>query len=215
MAYMLNHTGQFRLSISKEDLSKLPAAHYSDGAIIIDSPEQVDKAVEELRNARLIGFDTETKPSFRKGTSHNASLIQLATKSKCFLFRINHLGLPDSLTHLLTDETIIKVGVSLNDDFHQLMKLGLSTTGGFIDLQKYVKQFYISDNSLSRIYAILFGQRISKGQRLTNWEAQTLTEAQINYAALDAIACLRIYEYLSGGHFDPFTSPYIADDNNY
>ena len=82
---------------------------------------------------------------------------------------------------------------------------------GFIDLQEYVKYFHISDISLQKIYAIIFGERISKTQRLTNWEAPTLTEAQQTYAAIDAWACLRLYRRLRSGNFHPDESPYIVD----
>lgn len=197
------------LSISKEALSGLPQAQYRDGAVVVDSAEQVEEAIRELREAEILGFDTETRPSFRRGVSHDVSLLQLATPSRCFLFRLHKIGLPASLVSLLEDESLLKVGVSLRDDFHQLNKRGLKRPSGFIDLQKMVKDFGIADNSLARIYGILFGERISKGQRLTNWEAEHLSESQINYAAFDAIACIRIYTLLNQGLFIPENSPYL------
>lgn len=206
---LISQDTRLRISISKEELSHLPAAVYTDGADIIDSPELVAQAVDSLRQAPILGFDTETRPSFRKGVSHKVSLLQLATPQRCFLFRINMLGLMPELIALLEDHDVLKVGISLKDDFHQLAPVGLKSPRGFIDLQNYVKQFAIADNSLSRIYAILFGKRIAKGQRLTNWEAAKLTEAQTNYAAFDAVACIHIYKYLAAGLFDPISSPYI------
>lgn len=205
---LINNDICCRLSISKEALSSLPAAHYSSRAEVIDKVEDIPEAVSRLREAGLIGFDTETRPSFRKGVSHTVSLLQLASPSCCYLFRIHKTGLTKELISLLEDEQPLKVGLSLRDDFHQLGKAGLKQPGGFLDLQKYVKSYGIVDNSLSRIYAILFGQRIAKAQRLSNWEAPTLTEAQINYAALDAMACLRIYTHLTDGQFNPDESQY-------
>lgn len=198
-----------RVSITKEELAGLPAVQYSEGATVIDSEVGLKEAVKHLENARIIGFDTETRPSFRKGVSHEVSLLQLASPDMCFLFRINTLGMHPLLMELLENPKLLKVGVSLHDDFHSLRRICNIAPKGFIDLQQYVKDFKIADNSLAKIYAILFGKRISKGQRLTNWEAETLTPAQVNYAAFDAISCIKIYDYISSGLFDPSHSPYL------
>lgn len=198
-----------QITISKEELALLPAAEFSGEYCIVDSPEAVQEAVDYLRNVPIIGFDTETRPSFRRGVSHNVSLLQLASADKCFLFRLHVLGLPEPVRELLEDKKCLKVGVSLKDDFLQLGKIGLNNPDGFIELQKFVKDFNISDNSLSRIYAILFGHRIAKAQRLSNWEAPTLSPAQINYAAFDAVACIHIYTHLIKGLFNPEKSKYL------
>ncbi len=197
------------LSISKADLARLPAAEYYGDIHVVDNPEDVESAVAILRQSDIIGFDTETRPSFKKGQTHQVCLLQLSTRHECFLFRLNMIGLPGPVKDLLEDETKLKIGVSLHDDFHNLHKIYTLNPGGFIDLQPYVKQFGIIDNSLSRIFGILFGHRISKGQRLTNWEAPTLTPGQQSYAALDALACIHIFEYLESGSFRPEKSPYI------
>lgn len=196
------------VTISKEELAELPLVQYTSGATVIDDAEKVPEAVAHLAAARIVGFDTETRPSFRKGKSFNVSLLQLASPERCFLFRLNILGLHPLLVQLLEDPNLLKVGVSLRDDFHSLSRIGTLDPQGFVDLQQFVKRFEIADNSLSRIYGILFGERISKNQRLTNWEAEKLTTAQINYAAFDAISCIRIYDYISAGHFDPTQSRY-------
>ena len=189
------------LSISKQTLAKLPAAHYQGPISIIDKPEDIGAAVKELYTASIIGFDTETRPSFKKGQSNTVSLIQLCTPAHCFLFRIGITGITQPLRLLLEDAHKIKVGLSLHDDFHNLAKISDLQPDGFIDLQQYVKSVRIADNSLSRIYAIIFGKRISKGQRLSNWEASQLTEFQQSYAALDAKACIDIYEAISQNRF--------------
>lgn len=201
------------ISISKQQLAVLPAAHYCGRIVVIDKQENADEAVAELRKADLIGFDTETRPSFKKGQSYNVSLIQLATADSCYLFRISKIGLPDSLRNLLQDSDKTKIGLSIHDDFRNLNKLCSIEPGGFIELQQYATRWNIIDKSLSKLYAILFGQRLSKTQRLTNWEADTLSDAQQHYASLDAAACIKIYEYLHGGKFHPEDSPYQIEDS--
>lgn len=198
------------ISISKQQLAKLPAAHFEGEIFVVETEEQLAGAISKLRENDVIGFDTETRPSFKKGMHNSVSLIQLSTREVCFLFRINRTGFDQSIIDLLEDPDILKIGLSTHDDFHNLNKLTPLNPQGFVDLQTYVKQFKISDNSLSRIFGIVFGHRISKSQRLTNWEAETLTPSQQSYAALDAMACIRIYDYLSAGRFDPAASPYLV-----
>lgn len=202
------------LSITKDELTELPMVQYNAGATIIDSPKYLDNALEQLSKAQILGFDTETRPSFRKGQSFKVSLLQLATPDRCFLFRLNKIGMLPELKQILENPELLKVGLSLKDDFNSLGKICSLSPAGFVDLQQYVKDFGIMDNSLSKIYAILFGQRISKNQRLTNWEAERLTQAQINYAAFDAISCIRIYDYLKSGNFVPENSPYQVIEEN-
>lgn len=202
------------VSITKEELAALPPAVYDSGIVIVDSEESARDVAADLRRESEIGFDTETRPSFRKGQTHNVALLQLSTHDKCYLIRLNKIGLPPSIRSILEDNSILKIGVSIHDDFHKLQEAYSITPAGFIDLQSYVKQFGIIDNSLSRIYAIIFGQRISKGQRLTNWEASVLTRHQQEYAALDALACIRIYDYLQTGKFHPEKSEFYRYISN-
>lgn len=198
------------VTISKDHLALLSAAEYKGEIEVIDTDEALYDAVNDISKYGVIGFDTETKPSFRKGQQFNVALIQLATPKKAYLFRTNKIGFPQPLVNILQNPNILKVGVSIHDDFHNLKKVTEIDPCGFIDLQSYVKDFKIADNSLSRVYAILFDERISKSQRLTNWEAGDLTMAQKNYAALDAYACLRIYNHLKSGKFNPAESPYLT-----
>ena len=197
------------VTISKEALAALPPAEYEGKIRIIDRPGQVAEAIKELRKTDLIGFDTETRPSFRKGQSYKVALIQLSSPDSSYLFRTNIIGYPEAVFKLLEDPSITKVGVSVHDDFHNLNKIKPFNPQSFIDLQTYVKDFRIADNSLSRLYGILFGKRICKSQRLTNWEAEELTDAQAAYAALDAHSCVEIYNYLRQGKFNPLSSPYL------
>lgn len=200
------------ISISKEELSTLPAATYEGQIVLVDTLEAAKEAAEMLCRESEIGFDTETKPSFKRGQSNHVSLLQLSTHEKCYLFRLNHIGLTPEVKAILESKKILKIGLSIHDDFHNLNKICANLKpAGFIDLQQFVKDYKIIDNSLARIYGIIFNQRISKGQRLTNWEAEELTPHQQAYAALDALACISIYDHLKAGKFDPTKSPHLKD----
>lgn len=183
-------------TISKDEISKFPLATFKGRIITIQSKEEAIKAVDYLNEYQALGFDTETRPAFRKGQTNKISLMQVSTDDTCFLFRLNLIDIPDCLDNILINPEIKKIGLSLKDDFSAIRKRKDLKLDGFIELQSYVKKFGIEDSSLQRIYAILFAEKISKGQRLTNWDATILTEAQQKYAALDAWACLRIYEKL-------------------
>ncbi len=200
------------ISISKQQLAALPPAHFSGSIVVVDTPIAVDSAVEQLRKANLIGFDTETRPSFKKGQCYNVSLLQLSGPDACYLFRLNKIGMPEALKNLLEDNNKIKVGLSLHDDFRNLRKTYDFEPGGFIELQTFVTKWNIIDKSLTKLYGILFGKRLSKAQRLSNWEADQLAESQQHYAALDAFACTQIYSHLNEGKFDPQTSPYQTEN---
>ncbi len=205
------------ITIPKDVLHTLPPLEYTGGIAVVDTVEQARVALRELRRYKMIGFDTETRPSFKKGHTHKVALMQLATDDFCFLFRLNRLGISDALKEFLEDDTVTKVGLSVHDDFNVLRRSCPDLAPqGFIELQSYVKRFGITDISLQKIYAIVFGQYISKNQRLTNWEASELTPHQQCYAATDAWACLKLYRYLAAGDFDPSISPYrvSAEDIN-
>ena len=174
----------------------MPTLLYPGRIITIDTATDVDKAVKALSKETIIGIDTETRPAFRKGVHHSVSLLQLSTADTCFLIRLCRTGMPDSLVALLENKDITKVGVSLHDDFQDLSRRRKFKAGGFFDLQKYVNKFGIEEMSLQKIYAIIFGMRISKSQQLTNWEQDVLTDRQKQYAATDAWACLNIYNKL-------------------
>lgn len=186
----------FRPSIDKEALAQLEAEHYEGTIRVVQCDAEAVKAVAFLAKQKILGFDTETKPSFAKGKSNAVCLVQLSTNDTCFLFRLKETNCLEILKPIFENENILKIGLSLKDDFRAVRKQMEFNPAGFIDLQPYVKQYGIEDNSLSKIFAIIFNKRISKSQRLTNWEADFLTEKQKSYAALDAWATLRIYEEL-------------------
>ena len=178
----------------KQKIQELPCVRFEGRIIVIFTERDADKAVDYLMRQPLLGIDTETRPSFQKGRTHQVALLQVATPDTCFLFRLNKIGIPDSVIRLLEDTTITKVGLSLQDDMHMLNLRRSFVPGTFVELQKEVKDIGIDDNSLQKIYANLFGGRISKNQQLSNWEADILTEAQQRYAATDAWACIKIHE---------------------
>ncbi|MEA4978952.1 MAG: 3'-5' exonuclease [Petrimonas sp.] len=184
------------LTISKEEVAELPIEFFAGRTIVVDHESKVEKAVADLMGHSKLGFDTETKPSFKRGQVHKVALMQLSTIDTCYLFRLNKIGYPDALDDIICNPDIKKIGLSLRDDFAAIRKRSDKKPQNFIDLQSFVDEYGIDDNGLQRIYAILFGTKISKNQRLSNWEASYLTEPQKNYAAMDAWACLRIYNHL-------------------
>lgn len=207
----------YRLAISKEALAELPMVTYAGGITIVESEDMVRVALRELRRHKIVGFDTETRPSFHKGRLHKVALMQLSTREHCFLLRLNKLGgISEALKDFLEDTAVTKIGLSVHDDFSSLRRTRQDLEPqGFVEIQEYIKRFNITDISLQKVYAIVFEQRISKAQRLTNWESETLTDGQQAYAALDAWACLHLYDYLSGGYFDPSKSRYrIAETDD-
>ncbi|MDE6854797.1 MAG: 3'-5' exonuclease domain-containing protein 2 [Muribaculaceae bacterium] len=175
---------------------------------LVDSAAVAHSALRVLAREKAVGFDTETRPSFRKGQIHKVALMQISTADRCFLFRLNKIGICAELKEFLENPDILKIGLSVHDDFNVLRRSGEINPKGFVELQSMVHRYDITDISLQKIYAIIFGERISKSQRLTNWEAAELSPAQQAYAALDAWACLKIYNYLNDGQFDPVSSPY-------
>ncbi len=185
--------------LSKEELEQFPIVEFTGNVIVINDFEEAARAVAEIRSANtLIGFDTETRPSFQKGVSHKVALVQLSVENTAYLFRLKKMGgMGPDLTSLLSDPNCIKVGLATNDDFNNLKKWNANIMPkGMIEIQGLVKKYGIEEMSLAKIYGLLFGLKISKRQRLTNWEADTLTEKQMSYAALDAVACVEIYNEL-------------------
>lgn len=194
---------EIRLSIPKDAISALPLVEFKGEISVIDRPEMVDEAVNNLLKEPILGFDTETRPTFTKGKTHKVALMQISTPDHAYLFRLNKIGMPDALMSLIENPDILKVGLSIKDDFNVMHRSNEFEPQGFVELQQYVKEFGIEDMSLQRVYAIVFNQRISKSQRLTNWEIANLTPGQQTYAAIDAWACLRLYTHLEAGLFNP------------
>lgn len=189
---------QIKNTIDKAEIAGMTKVEFHGRIFVIYTEAEADKAIAFLKNQPIVGVDTETRPSFKRGMSHKVALMQISTEDTCFLFRLNRIGMPASLQEFLQSDTM-KVGLSLKDDFQVIRrrKYVHAEEGNWIELQDYVARFGIEDRSLQKIYANLFGQKISKSQRLSNWEAETLSESQQQYAAIDAWACVKIYNCLS------------------
>lgn len=180
-------------TISKDDIKTLPLKQFEGPVVVVEDPRQVPDIVNKLERKDIIGFDTETKPSFKKGVSHDISLLQLSTEEEAYLFRLNVTGFNGALTSLLANPGVVKVGVGIRDDIRGLRQLNEFKPKGFIELQELAPQYGLDVLSLKNLAGLLLGIRVSKRQRLSNWEAEHLTEGQILYAATDAWAALEIY----------------------
>ena len=178
----------------KSIINSLPLVTFPGKIIVVLNEYEADRAVEYLLSCDVLGVDTETRPAFRKGNNHKVALLQVATRKECFLFRLNHLGLPKSLLRLLSNKQVPMVGLSWHDDLMSLHRREQFEPGWFIDIQDIIGNLGIVDKSLQKLYANLFGEKISKRQRLTNWEADVLTDRQKESAAIDAWACIKLYD---------------------
>ncbi|MDR0754106.1 MAG: 3'-5' exonuclease domain-containing protein 2 [Prevotellaceae bacterium] len=184
-------------NIKNEDINLLERRTFGGEITVVDSQKKLDEATEYLQNQPYAGFDAEARPRFIKGSKRHISLLQFATGSKAFLVRIDILGLQKNIIGIFENKKIIKVGSGLTDDMSTLRKMKRFHPAGFVDLQEYTKEFGITDNSLRKITAIVLGFRISKSQRLSNWEKNEYTDAQKLYAATDAWVCYEIYRKLT------------------
>ena len=187
-------------NITIDELAKRELSWFKGEIILVDDLKVFHRVFPRLLGCDVLGFDTETKPSFKKGRKNSVSLIQLSTGNLACLFRINKMGIPDEMVSLLSDPSVIKVGVAVHDDIRFLKGVKKFSPDGFTDLQSFVKDFGIQSSGLKKLAAIILGFRISKRQQVTDWEAEQLTEAQQIYAATDAWVCFQIYKKLTNGH---------------
>lgn len=192
----MEHVKQFSQHISKELVNLMPLACFEGETIIVDQLGQVDDAVAYLNSCDVLGIDTEARPSFTRGVHYPTALLQIADGQRCYLFRLNKIGMPPSLAKLFSNKRICKVGLAFKDDLHGLQRLHDFKPQNCIDLQSLVARYGILELGLQKIFAIVFAKKISKSQQLTNWEADILTPEQARYAATDAWATLLIYNAL-------------------
>ena len=183
-------------TIDNDTVAALPAAHFPGRIVVVDKEEQIGEACGDLRRYKMIGFDTETRPSFRAGVSYKVSLLQLSTPDTCYLFRLTRVRLDNRILKVLGSREIIKVGADIMGDIRSLHALRDFKADGFVDLQHEAIRWGIEEKSLRKLSAIVLGERVSKAQRLSNWEAEQLTPQQQEYAATDAWVCPRILEHL-------------------
>ena len=182
--------------ISNEQTALLPAVEFRGEIRIVEHERDIAAACKTLAEQPVIGFDTETRPSFRPGVTFRVSLLQLSTPTVCYLFRLNKIPLAKPILQLLEDRRVLKIGADVAGDLRSLRQIRHFRDGGFVDLQSIAPEWGIEDKSLRKLSAIVLRQRVSKAQRLSNWEAATLTDKQQLYAATDAWVCTRIYEQL-------------------
>lgn len=192
----LHVQSEVKTTITAEEVNNLPLKAFDGKIVLIDDPSKLDKAVQEISKHNVIGFDTETRPSFKKGQHFKVSLLQLAVDRKAFLIRLSHTGISDELIGFFENENIIKTGVGLRDDLVALQKLRKFHAKGFEDLAVISKKSGLQVESVKKLTALLLGFRISKSAQTSNWEAATLSEKQLEYAATDAWVCFQIHKKL-------------------
>ena len=186
----------FQPTITNEQTAELPSARFGGRIIVIDNDELIAEACRDLAAHKMIGFDTETRPSFKAGVTNKVALLQLSTPSRCYLVRLCRTKLHPAILKILSNKDIKKVGADVAGDIRSLHELRNFKERGFIDLQQMASYWGIEEKSLRKMSALVLGQRVSKAQRLSNWESSTLTPQQQMYAATDAWVCIKIYEKL-------------------
>ena len=188
----------FPLSISKDEVMELPLGHYRGKIVVASNQEQIDRAMAEINQSKVVGFDTEAKPTFIKGQIRNIGLIQIAIEKKVFLLRIHKVGVVDSIHRFLENDQIVKVGIGLKDDFNLLDRLRSLEPKGFVDLNDTMTELGAESIGARNLAAMILEIRISKSAQTSNWELDELSQKQLNYAATDAWICLEIYNKLQG-----------------
>jgi len=184
-------------TISNEVLNELPLQHFDGEIVLVEHEDGIAQMIQEIDGESVVGFDTETKPSFKKGVSNSISLFQLSTQKATYLIRLNKTGVTNELKCFLENRAVRKVGVGIRDDLRGLQKLVPFKPEGFVELQKLAVEKGLKDFSLKKLAGILLNFRVSKRQRLSNWEADILSSAQMTYAATDSWVALEIYKKLS------------------
>lgn len=187
---------RFGTNITNEELNELPLGAYTGEVVVVTDPKQVAKAIHEISQFDRLGFDTETKPVFVRGHHNKVAVLQLATPEKVYLFRLNSTGLTTEMKALFENEDILKIGVAIRDDIKALQHLKNFHAKGFLELTMLTKAAGFEVEGVKKLTALILGFRISKSAQTSNWEAPTLDEKQISYAATDAWVCLRMYEAL-------------------
>lgn len=187
----------FPLSISKEEVMQRPLKSYEGKVIIATDLENTKEALKEIERHKVVGFDTEAKPTFQKGQIRNISLIQVATENKVYLLRTHVIGVSDALHNFLQNPNITKVGIGLLDDFNLLNRLRTFEPQGFLDLNSTFQELGAQNIGARNLAAMVLDIRISKSAQTSNWETETLSEKQIRYAATDAWICLELHKKLS------------------
>ena len=186
----------FLKEITKEEVNELPVEKYSGKIVLVTKEEQLYAALTEISRHKVVGFDTEAKPAFKKGEYNAISLLQVATSDAVYLFRLNLTGFTKALADLFEDPKVFKVGISIRDDIKELIKLRPFSPVGIVELNTIANELGVKHAGVRSLSAIFLEIRISKTQQTTNWEREVLNEKQLRYAATDAWVCLEIYRKL-------------------
>ncbi len=182
--------------ISKEEIQAMPLAQFAGEVIVVDEPAKIHDSIEYLKQQTMIGVDTEARPSFTRGVHYPTALVQIATEERCYLFRLTHIGMPPELAEIFANPDICKIGLAFRDDIKGLRRRREFTPANCVEIQALVWRYGIMELGLQKIFAIMYGRRISKSQQLTNWENNHLSPDQARYASTDAWATLLIYKHL-------------------
>lgn len=195
----------FKECVTPQEIEKLEYASFPGKIYVIDSVgAEFNRAISYLRSQKVIGFDTETRPTFTPSQPrYGVALLQLSGQERAYLFRVNSIGMHRRLCNLLASPKILKVGAAIHDDIRGLQRLRHFQPDGFLDLQKIVSEWGIRDKSVKKMSAIILGIRISKTQQLSNWEAEKLSDSQCSYAATDAWVCREMYLKLMRSERNP------------
>ena len=192
----MTHLPNHKITITNEEINELPLGAFESKVVVITDPNKIEKAFIDISKHSIVGFDTETKPVFVSGHSNKVALLQVALPEKVYLVRLNQTGLTKPIIEFLENDSILKAGVALRDDIKGLQKLHHYNPAGFVELAQMGKEAGLQVESVKKLTALLLGFRISKSAQTSNWEAETLNEKQISYAATDAWVCLEIYKKL-------------------
>jgi len=188
-----------KLSITKEEINTLPLASFSGEIQLVTDVKRVAEVFKEISNHEVVGFDTETRPSFHKGQHYNVSLLQLAIEDQVFLIRLSQTGITQEMISFLENDEILKAGIGLRDDIKALQKLKRFQADGFVELSSIAKSKGLQVESVKKLAGLVLGFRISKSAQTSNWDAEEYSEKQISYAATDAWVCLKLYNALLYG----------------
>jgi ribonuclease D len=192
---------EFIYNITKEEINQLPVKSFDGEISVIESLEDAQVAIEELEKCDILGFDTESRPSFRKGEHHPICLLQISTNDKAFLFRVKKIGAPSGLKNILENQNISKIGLGIQKELSEINENLSVTCNGFVDLEQIAKKHKFRKRGVRALAAFFLKFRISKSAQKTNWERQELTNQQIRYAATDAWVCLKIFQEMKKQKF--------------